>query len=1144
VYRGLHERTSQAAAVKTVRVPRAELLLSIRREIHALLRASHPGVVRIVEAGLQDAEPWFAMEIVEGRSLRQLVGAAGGRPEPLEGLLTVVRRLCAPLAYLHGEGLVHRDLKPENVLIRPDGMPVLVDFGLMSQCGGELSRESLAEGGGAVGTPHYMAPEQIRGELVDARADLYALGCILHELLTGQPPFPGASGQDVLRRHLEEAPRPPSELVEGIPPELDEIVLGLLSKRPRDRTGHAHVVAAALEQLGAAPAPAVQAGPTPRAYLYRPGFAGRAAPMQALGRLLERLRSGGGAAVLIGGESGVGKTRLLMELCRQARQGGLEVLPGECSPPSALRAASEGAGSLALEALRKPLQALADRCREAGAAETQRLLSGRGRVLGLYEPALLELPGQRSLPEPPELPPEAARLRLYRFLSETWAALARDRLLLLALDDLQWADELTLGFLELLVRSGELKRTRLLVVGTYRSEEAGPALERLLQVPGVLRPKLERLDPEALGSIVADMLALAPPPAPLVRLLERHSEGNPFFVAEYLRAAVGDGLLYRDEAGRWQLADSWLVEDAASAPGLPVSIRELVERRLAALAPEARLAADGAAVLGRELDPALLAQVTRLDGTALLEAIQALLTRHVLEETPAPRLRFLHDKIREALYGDLEVEARRRLHRAAAEALEARPGSERSAHLAELGHHWKQAGERTAARRCYLAAAREAASRYALQEAERLYRAGLALTDELDQESLEAWFELGWNVLHVRGHGAEFVRELGQVLEGARRLASPEFEARCLRALGNGTMEQGRMEEARAYLEQALALQQAIGDRAGMARTLINLTRHSTFGGRLEEAAATGEQALALSREARDRPAEAKALGLLGPVYYSRGALHQARSAYERSLAIHRELGDRYNQGIVLGNLALVWHEQGHLEEAGRLLEQSVAIHREVGSQHFEGKALNNLAILRDGQGRREEARKLFERALAIHRSIGNRREEGIVLTNLAKLQADAGLLETARKMYGAALRLHRECGHRHAEGQVLLEIATSERQCGRLEKAERLLRRAEALIEALGEPIRLALCRCERGHLALARGEPARESLDAAQALAAAQQMAPQSELALAATRLRKAVEAFEAGQQARLFRGELVEVLPEGLRRRLAGGERRERP
>jgi hypothetical protein len=247
----------------------------------------------------------------------------------LRAILTVIRRLCGPVGYLHGEGLVHRDLKPANVLVRADGLPVVVDFGLTAHSGAGQGREALEETGILSGTVAYMAPEQIRTELVDARADLYSMGCILYELLAGRPPFRDASPRGVLEKHLLAQPQPPSQFVEGLPEGLDELVLRLLEKEPRARLGHASDLAAALERLGAEGG--ALSGPLPRAYLYRPGFAGREAVLGTLEGYLDRLDEPRGGLVLIGGESGVGKTRLALELGRKATGAGVRVLTGECS---------------------------------------------------------------------------------------------------------------------------------------------------------------------------------------------------------------------------------------------------------------------------------------------------------------------------------------------------------------------------------------------------------------------------------------------------------------------------------------------------------------------------------------------------------------------------------------------------------------------------------------------------------------------------------------------------------------------------------------------------------------------------------------------------------------------------------------------
>ncbi|HEV8551681.1 MAG TPA: serine/threonine-protein kinase, partial [Polyangiaceae bacterium] len=298
VYRARHLVSGESVALKTVRVRATAHLSSVRREILALHRLRHPGIVRIIDGGVFEGSPWYAMELLSGCTLLQTIGSGSNEfstipslslekppfaeprnptlprlPRPAAGgrlgeLLTLFRLLCAPLAYLHGEGIVHRDIKPSNVFIRPDGTPVLMDFGLVGRWRGALGREILEETQTFGGTLVYMAPEQIRGENGDARSDLYALGSTMYEALTGMVPFEDA-GTNPGTFVRGARPVAPSEIVAGIPKGLDDLVLRLLAKDPRDRIGHADDVAQALAALGARDWPS-EAIPRGRAYLYQP----------------------------------------------------------------------------------------------------------------------------------------------------------------------------------------------------------------------------------------------------------------------------------------------------------------------------------------------------------------------------------------------------------------------------------------------------------------------------------------------------------------------------------------------------------------------------------------------------------------------------------------------------------------------------------------------------------------------------------------------------------------------------------------------------------------------------------------------------------------------------------------------------------
>ncbi len=821
VYRAKHPDHDRYVAVKTVRLARQRLRQRIRREIQALARIRHPGVVRIVDSGIDAEQPWYAMELIEGVTLNKFVPAVASDVDPpptkvlakrngstrrsktlwwteslressgdstMTGsaapllsppdsaeapfcagpqfsstddesasqarILSLVRRLCAPLAFLHGEGIVHRDIKPTNVLVVTGDRPMFVDFGLSSEFGGDESRESLAADHQASGTALYMAPEQIRGEFVDARADLYSLGCVLYELLTGRPPFSARTTQEVLHAHLHARPTPPSAILSTISVELDDVVLRLLSKDARDRFGYAEDVSSALARIGAM-ADLDANAPRPRMYLYRSGFAGRERTLRRMDGLLDGSNDRG-QFVAVGGESGVGKTRLVMELSRRATNRDIQVILGE---------GVQGQGR-PLELLRQPLQAIADRCWELGPAFTKRILGPRGALLARYEPSISTLPGQGAHPAPENLPAEPAQARLYAYLAETLAEVAEERPLLLILDDLQWADALTLGFLRFIARE---QPRRVLTVGTYRTDEVSAGLARLLEEPACVSVSVSRLGVDAVESMICDMFAINQPPMPLVRFVARQSEGNPFFVAEYLRAAMQEGLVYRDQAGRWQVAEyltQWSSSDLDSAVPPPLGLRNVVQRRLKSLSADACVVSEMVSVAGREVEVGLLQRVVSLEETAFLDAVSELLHRQVLEEVDSGRIRFVHDKIREAARDEMSQSEVRSRHQRFASVLEAGPQSD-DAYVYALADHYAAGLVRQNPRRVY----------------------------ETNADAGQ---------LALRTDAAAVARRYFASAERAAVLAPCRLEAKVSAAWGEACMRTGSLDEAAQHLENGV----------------------------------------------------------------------------------------------------------------------------------------------------------------------------------------------------------------------------------------------------------------------------------------------------------------------------------------------------
>jgi serine/threonine-protein kinase len=238
VHRGRDVRLGREVAVKVLRADLArdpQFQERFRREAQNAAALNHPAIVAVYDTGETTTEygplPYIVMEYVDGRTLRDIVKTQG----PLSGkrAMEIMADVCAALDFSHRHGIVHRDVKPANVMITRTGAVKVMDFGIARAVAD--GQASVTQTAAVIGTAQYLSPEQARGEAVDARSDVYAAGCVLFELLTGEPPFTGDSPVAVAYQHVREEPKPPSSLNPQVTPALDAIALKALSKNPANR---------------------------------------------------------------------------------------------------------------------------------------------------------------------------------------------------------------------------------------------------------------------------------------------------------------------------------------------------------------------------------------------------------------------------------------------------------------------------------------------------------------------------------------------------------------------------------------------------------------------------------------------------------------------------------------------------------------------------------------------------------------------------------------------------------------------------------------------------------------------------------------------------------------------------------------------
>lgn len=1075
VYRARHVSSDVAVALKTVKVPSSLWLEAIRREIHALTHIRHPGIVRIVDHGVHQGLPWYAMDLLEGESLHRFAqriwspfrkhayasldlsvattetvstnsaqtelspdfdGPAHapipGKPEQtpaaaghLEEVLRVMRRVCVALAFLHGEGFINCDLKPSNIVL-VDGRPVIIDFGLAAHYPGAYSREALETQRTMAGTLPYMAPEQIRGELADARTDLYAVGCLLYELVVGHPPFEGAP-RTLITQHLAKPPVPPSELVTGVPEALERVILKLLEKDLSNRFGFADEVAAALGEIIGDARP-LQDVPPARSYLYRPQFVGRGELLARAAQLRDRAAAGKGSLVLLGGESGVGKTRFALELTRLGLGSPMRVVTSQSSPLAA--ESTTAAGVAPLHTLRPLLQSIADRCQEGGAEVTERLLGARRNVLALYEPLLLHVPAEGSLPPPLPLPLDGSRQRLFSYLRETLLAFAVEKPVLLVLDDIGWADELSLAFLASL-SPAYLESTPVFILCTYRSEEASDAVRALLDQPHVVSLTLPRLDDGAVQSMMRDMLAVHDLPKAFVEQITNGAEGNPFFVAEYLRAAVSERVLYRDQLNSWQIAAGPANRAGRRDDALPLpsSLRDLIGKRWEALSALARHAGLAGAVLGREPDLDLLREVAALSDEACVAAVDELLRRQIFEQPDPGHLRFAHDKLREVVYASANTESLRELHARAAASLEARwrDSADASPVWGTLGHHFAAAKLPAEAARYLRLAADHARSIHANGESIRLYREAISQVNELLghatddaarwRETLVDLHEALGDVLALIGQRDDARTAYEEALARvAERGTTPR--ARIHRKLGKTWETQHRHEEALRCYDLAKAslggeLSQAPQEEReewiqihidrlwvyywlAKVPELEALTRELTpiverYASPLQRASFFETQVMRNLR--RDRYVITEET-----LRFARTAVQACREARNDA----RLLTAQFGLGFVL-----VFNGQPELADAE--LRSALALAERGGDIAQQARCLSYIALAARMRGLVEETRRFAERCAEVAARAGMREYVAVALAHEAWLSLEAGDFEAASQRARGAVEIWRE---------------------------------------------------------------------------------------------------------------------------------------
>jgi hypothetical protein len=901
----------------------------VRREARVMGRlGGHPHIVAIHDLGEEEGQPYLVSELMRGGDVEALIARSPEHRPPLAETLRIADQVCHALGHAHAHGVVHRDLKPGNVWLTADGTAKLGDFGLAMA----IDKTRLSVAGMIIGTVGYMSPEQALGRTPDARSDLYALGAMLYELVTGRPPFLGDDPVAVISQHINAAPVAPSWHNPDLPRPLEGLIRQLLAKDPEERPEDVEAVrrglAVATEGLSSPAAgtgqseAAAEANPLDR--LAGGVFVGREHELGLLRGTCDAALAGRAGVVLLAGEPGIGKTSLAEETATYARLRGAQVLWGRCyeweGAPAYWPWVQVIRGYLHA---REPQQVRAD------------LGTGAVDIAQVVSEVREQLP---DLPPLPRMEAEQARFRLFDGIANFLRNATTREPLVLIVDDLHWADTPSLLLLQFVAR--ELDRAKLLVVGTYRDVEVGrrhpltATLAELTRAHRMQRIPLHGLTTADIARLISLSAGIEPEPD-LVEAVQRETEGNPFFVGEVVRLLVAEGRLGRPRgSGTWSF-------------GIPQSVRDVVGRRLDRLSPACNEVLAGAAVVGREFTLPVLERVCEVEPDAVLEALEeAVPARLVQEEETVGRYRFTHALVQDTLYGELSAGRRMRLHGRAGRALEQLYAANRAPYFGEIEHHYAAAapgGHATKAVEYAIKAGDRAMAQLAwetaIQHYERALHAMDLQADPDPAQRCDVLLAVGTaqfrTVVDV-SEAPEGQEALLKAAEIAKAMGSPERLARvALEFAGlNVVRTAGGLQQVQ-LLEEALALA-AEGDSALKARVMARLAvdyrivPHSS-----DRVATLSDEAIAMARRLGDPAVLAFALVARRTAIWGPDNLDERLALVAEVQRVAQASDDWYQTMWGCALQAVDLYEIGDSDGLDQAIDEFVAAAKKHGMRYF-----------------------------------------------------------------------------------------------------------------------------------------------------------------------------------------------------------------
>ncbi len=746
---------------------------------------------------------------------------------------------------------------------------------------------------------------------------------------------------------------------------------------------------------------------------------------------IDPIFTGGGGAVCISGEIGVGKTRLVREIVSDPDFQDVQFLHSNLSATTK---------SIPYYPFREIIRTVINK-------------QGTESIKAIPRAYQIEL--VKIVPELSDKAKETDehiymvdKFRLFESVRKFLALLASKQPLYVVLDNINWADQSSLDLLYYLVRT--LRKNPIFFFLVYRIEEADDSIfQNMLHL--MVREKLyEEIILEPLRtSDVARMLSLiidAAPPFELTDYIFNESGGNPFFIEELMKSLeINDALVW--DKGR-------CVFNKNKRVAIPNSIEGVVERKLTILGGEACGLLRYAAVIGRDFDFAFLKDVTGMNEGHLFDLMDDILRMRLLKESGGEQYCFAEEIIREVIYNRIGGIKLKHYHQAVGERLLSFYKDRIKEISEELAHHFYLGKDRKRAIEYSMIAADQAKDAYANRDAIRFYTWAIeCLKDKAIADKELKEIECLRNragVLNLIGENVKAVADLERAISKAKEVGKKKEEADCLTNLCKFYLDIACYRKILKRADIALRIYQELDDKKGEANSLNDFGIAYDNLSEYQKALKFYKRSLKIREEIGDPKGKSSSYNNIGVLHHNLGEYSKALDFYKRSLKIDEENGYRIGEGMTLNNIGVAYSDLGENSRALEFHQHALEIREEIGDRKGEAVTLINIGLIYDNLGEYSRALEYHQRSLEIAREIGDPKTEATILDNVGNIHEHLGEYNKALKSYHRSLRIKEEIGDRKGEAEILKNISDTLVETKDFSTAEEYCRKAYAIAQQI----------------------------------------------------------------------------------------------